>query len=91
MKNDNIQILIIDDEEAIRDSCSIVLQKQGFDVQTAVDGIQGLKLLKQEVFHAVLLDLKLPGMEGKEVISRIKADKRQRRMPDELPQNYFCC
>ncbi len=74
MKNDNAQILIIDDEEAIRDSCSIVLRKQGYDVQTAADGVQGLKLLKQGSFYAVLLDLKLPGMEGKEVLTRIKAD-----------------
>jgi DNA-binding NtrC family response regulator len=74
MTNEPASILIIDDEEAIRDSCYMVLQKQGHDVRTAADGVQGLKLLEKELFHAVLLDLKLPGLEGREVLTRIKKD-----------------
>jgi DNA-binding response OmpR family regulator len=74
MKNEPARILIIDDEEAIRDSCCMVLQKQGHDVRTAADGVQGLKLLEKRLFHAVLLDLKLPGLEGREVLTRIKKD-----------------
>ena len=72
MKNEQARILIIDDEEAIRDSCSLVLHKQGYDARTAADGIRGLKMLEKELFHAVLLDLKLPGLEGREVLTRIK-------------------
>ncbi|MFC2141983.1 sigma-54-dependent transcriptional regulator [Acidobacteriota bacterium] len=72
MKNEQARILIIDDEEAIRDSCSLVLHKQGLEARTAADGIQGLKMLEKELFHAVLLDLKLPGLEGREVLTRIK-------------------
>ena len=72
MKNEQTRILIIDDEEAIRDSCSLVLHKQGLDARTAADGVQGLKMLEKELFHAVLLDLKLPGLEGREVLTRIK-------------------
>ena len=68
------KILWVDDEVEFLQPHILFLQEKGYDVETAVDGIQGLKLLQQEKFHAVLLDLKLPGMEGTEVLSRIKAD-----------------
>jgi len=71
---DQANILVIDDEETIRDSCSQVLKKEGYSVKTAEDGLEGLKLLKKEFFHAVLLDLRLPGLDGMEVLSRIKEE-----------------
>ena len=67
-------ILVIDDDEAIRDSCSQVFEKDGNTVKTAKDGTEGLKLFKKEFFHVVLLDLKLPGVEGMVVLSRIKKE-----------------
>jgi len=65
-------ILIIDDEESIRDSMSQVLRKEGCAVRTAVEGKEGLKLFNQETFHVVFLDLKLPGIPGMEVLGKIK-------------------
>jgi DNA-binding NtrC family response regulator len=79
MRPNDIHILIIDDEEAIRDSCSIVLKKEGYEVTTTEDGLNGLKVFEQGEFHAVLLDLKLPGLDGKEVLSKIK--KRTPEIP----------
>jgi DNA-binding NtrC family response regulator len=72
MNSEYITILIIDDEEAIRDSCSLVLSKAGYNVLTSIEGIQGLKLFKQNEVHAVLLDLRLPGMQGHEILTKIK-------------------
>jgi DNA-binding response OmpR family regulator len=61
-------ILIIDDEEAIRDSCRQVLEKEGHSVRTARDGEEGLRLFKEEFFHVIYLDLKLPGLDGMELL-----------------------
>ena len=71
---ENPLMLIIDDEEAIRDSCSQVLKKDGYTVKTAKDGIEGLKLIKNKSFQVVFLDLRLPGIDGMEVLSRIKEE-----------------
>jgi len=71
----NTNILVIDDEEAIRDACSQVLKKEGYSVKTAEDGVEGLRLFRTEFFHAVLLDLKLPGMDGMEILSLIKEEQ----------------
>lgn len=70
--NEPVQILIIDDEEAMRDSMSLVLKKEGYAVRQAAEGKDGLSLFNQETFHVVFLDLKLPGMKGMQVLSRIK-------------------
>ena len=67
-------ILIIDDEETIRDSFSQVLKREGYTAKTAKDGREGLKFFKKEFFHVVLLDLKLPGLDGMEILSRIKEE-----------------
>ncbi len=70
----NLSILIIDDDEAIRDSCSQALKKDGYKVKTAKDGMEGLRLFKEESFQVVLLDLRLPGADGMEVLSKIKEE-----------------
>jgi DNA-binding NtrC family response regulator len=72
--NDKANILIIDDEESIRDSCSQVLKKDGYTVKGAKDGRQGLQFFKEEFFHAVLLDLKLSGLGGMEILSKLQEE-----------------
>ena len=72
--NEKARILIIDDDDAILDSCTQVLEKAGYVVKGARDGIEGLKFLKKESFHSVLLDLKLPGMDGMKILSHIRED-----------------
>lgn len=72
--SEEANILIIDDDEAIRDSCSQVLKKEGYTVKAAKDGKEGLELFKKEFFHVVLLDLKLPGLDGMEILTKIKEE-----------------
>jgi DNA-binding NtrC family response regulator len=64
-------VLIIDDEESIRDSCSQVLNKEGYQVEIAPDGRTGLGMVKDIKPDLVLVDLKMPGMSGQEVLEEL--------------------
>ncbi len=72
--SETAKILIIDDDESILDSCTQVLLKAGYSVKGARDGEEGLNLFKSESFYVVLLDLKLPGSDGIEVLGHIKTE-----------------
>ena len=67
------RILIIDDEEAIRKSLRMVLEYEGFDLIEAASGPEGLETLKRESPDAVLLDIKMPGMDGMEVLQQARS------------------
>lgn len=62
------KILVIDDEEAMRDSCTQALTKVGYEVVSAGDGASGLELAKKVRPDIVLVDLKMPGISGHEVL-----------------------
>jgi signal transduction histidine kinase len=64
-------ILIIDDEEAIRDSCCQVLAKAGYKTQTAEDGDVGMEKISEAKPDLILVDLKMPGMGGMEILEKI--------------------
>lgn len=67
-----LSILVIDDEQSMRDFLKILLQKEGHQVQTAGDGESGLLCLQQEEFNLVISDIRMPGMSGLEVLNIIK-------------------
>ncbi|HEY5673963.1 MAG TPA: sigma-54 dependent transcriptional regulator [Malonomonas sp.] len=66
------KILVVDDEHLIRWSLEQNLKKQGYEVTTAGSGEDALRLLQEESPDLVLLDVQLPGMNGMEVLERIK-------------------
>jgi DNA-binding NtrC family response regulator len=66
------RILVIDDEDIVRTSCSRTLAPAGFDVRLARNGVEGLKGLEEGPFDLVLTDLKMPDMDGIEVLRTIK-------------------
>src|ERR1051326_6676104 len=65
-------VLIIDDEEEIRESIEMLLNSEGISTATAGDGEEGLKKIEDNFYDAVLLDLMLPGKSGMEVQKDIK-------------------
>jgi DNA-binding NtrC family response regulator len=65
------RILIIDDEEAIRESLDTLLTLEGFSVSTAGDGPSGMELLSRNEYDLLLLDLALPGQSGIDLLPRI--------------------
>lgn len=65
-------VLIIDDEEIIRTSCERILKPQGYRTATAKTGTAGLQALDSSAFDLVLTDLKMPDIDGIEVLLRIK-------------------
>ncbi|MGD8563744.1 MAG: response regulator [Desulfarculaceae bacterium] len=66
------RVLVADDEESIRDGVQQVLSRQGYEVVTAENGRQALALLEREEFQVLLLDLRMPDLEGMEVLRRVK-------------------
>ena len=73
MKEENPRILVVDDELGMREGCRKVLASEGYDVETADDGLAGLELFKKRGdFAGALIDLKMPRMGGIELIERIR-------------------
>ena len=74
MKTENHRVLIIDDERPILMTLEALLQRHGYQVDTAPNASQGLKLLKTKSHALVLLDLQLPDGDGLETLDRIKTE-----------------
>ncbi len=66
------RILVIDDEAAIRDSMRMILDYEGYEVMTAATGEEGIALVEREAPDLVFLDIKMPGMDGLEVLQRLR-------------------
>ena len=68
------RILVIDDEPIVCKSCSRILGEEGYEVETTLNGSQGLERMKARPFDVILVDLKMPDMSGMEVLKRIKEE-----------------
>ncbi len=67
-------VLVVDDEEGVRDFLVEVLETSGYDVKSAPDGDAALAMIAQSSFHVVVTDLRMPGTDGLQLLKRVKAD-----------------
>ena len=71
------KILAIDDEQIVRISCERILRPAGYDIDTCADGLNALIMIDAKKYDLVLTDLKMPNMDGLEVMAAIK-----KKLPD---------
>jgi two-component system sensor histidine kinase/response regulator len=72
MDKSKFKVLVIDDEASMRDSCSMILKKEGFETDSAENGILGLEKIEANKPDFVIIDLKMPRMSGQEVLDKVR-------------------
>lgn len=80
-ENENYKILLVDDEPDILEFLAYNLKKEGFQVQTAQNGREALKVAQEQLPHLIVLDVMMPGMDGIETCEEIK---KQPQLQDSL-------
>lgn len=68
------RVLVVDDERAIRDTLREILEDAGYEVAVAEDGVKALEQFNQERYDVVLCDIKMPGMDGIELLDKLQAE-----------------
>ncbi len=67
------KILVVDDEQSLRDVLSIMLKRAGYAVTSAMDGEEAIEFLNKEIFDLVITDLRMPKLDGMEVLKAVKS------------------
>jgi len=80
------KILIIDDDESMRELLQLELSDEGYDVTLAESGLEGMQQIKDNQFQLVILDIRMPGMDGIEALEKII--NTQRGLPVILHSAY---
>jgi DNA-binding NtrC family response regulator len=73
-------ILVVDDDKGVRETLSELLETEGFMVVTAENGEQAVRAAKKQVFEVALIDIKLPDMDGLELLEKLKEGEVGYRM-----------
>lgn len=72
MNPDRLKVLLVDDEVEFTRALAMVLARRGFEVETVADGLLALSLVAKKYYNVVVLDIKMPGMSGIQVLAEIK-------------------
>lgn len=67
------KVLVVDDEQSLRDVLSIMLKRAGYAVTSAMDGEEAIELLHREIFDLVITDLRMPKIDGMEVLKAVRS------------------
>jgi len=77
----SVRVLVVDDDESTAVMVSRFLSKEGFDVLTALDATKALDLLSREKVDAVVTDLMMPRIDGREFVRQLRSDPSTRDLP----------
>jgi len=69
---ENVKIIVIDDEEGVRESFKMILKIKDYDVTAYEDGEAAISSVKKDLYDMAFVDYKLPGMDGIEVLKKLK-------------------
>lgn len=81
MEESDRRILVVDDDEAIRHMVGALLEEEGYQVGLAQNGEEAMRLVRQESFDLVVLDIMMPVMDGWEVASRMLCEDQTKDIP----------
>lgn len=73
------EILVVDDQQGIRLLLKEVFKKEGYTVHLAANGLDALRIVEEQQIDCVLLDMKIPGMDGLEILKHVK--ERHEHLP----------
>ena len=82
------KVLVVDDERQIRDLLGEFLEREGYEVFLASAGEEAIELAERKIPHAILLDVKMPGIDGIEVCKRLKAEPKTQFIPVIMITGY---
>ncbi len=80
LKSGQENILVVDDDMSVRTTFSSVLRQEGYRVTAVKNGYEAIKAIDKESFDLALVDLRMPGMDGIEVLEKIKTRRPQTRV-----------
>ena len=69
---ENYHVLIVEDDEQIRDGIEIYLKSQGYQVSKAGDGVEGLEVIRKETIHLAIIDVMMPRMDGIRMVMELR-------------------
>ncbi len=72
IKKDKINILVAEDEADLREILKVTLEQEGYRAILASDGDEAIEKIEEKSFQMALIDIKMPGVSGKELVSKIK-------------------
>ena len=75
------RILIIEDDPSFSRAINHIVEKEGYDVSTASNGMTGLRMVKDSPPDLLILDVMLPGLDGFEICSRLRSDEPTAKLP----------
>lgn len=85
---EGLRILLVEDDDALAIMYSVRLERAGFQVSRAADGVAALRTLKTEQFDLVFMDINLPKMGGLDVLEAVRKEKGLKDLPVVVLSNY---